>query len=79
MKLDMMTEQECYLCTVMHLSYFRKEANVIYVTLLDAPPRNDDMSGRYLLDFVFLSLSTPKKMETKGTFIFMCTSKRMTQ
>lgn len=43
MKLDMMTEQECYLCTVMHLSYFRKEANVIYVTLLDAP--NDDTSG----------------------------------
>lgn len=77
MKLDMMTEQECYLCTVMHLSYFRKEHNVIYVTLLDAPPRNDDTSG--LLDFVFLSVSTPEKTETKGTFIFMCTSKRVTQ
>lgn len=45
MKLDMMTEQECYMCTVMHLSYFRKEADVIDVTLLDAPPCNDDMSG----------------------------------
>lgn len=53
MKLDMMTEQECYMCTVMHLSYFRKEANVIYVTLLDAPPCNDCMSGTIQISFGF--------------------------
>lgn len=56
-----------YIQTVMHFSYFRKETNDIYMTLLKAPywgRRNDDTStviiGRHHFDFLQSSSNTPK-------------------